>query len=195
MGGSFNPPHVGHIQFAEAILNSSLIDEVWISPCNNSLYGKSLASGEDRIAMCKLAIGDRKNIKVCDWEIKNQTSGETYKLIDEFLAEPDFQDYKFYFSIGMDNAHKTHNWVKWDYIEKTIPFLVLPRKGVNPNSEDWFLKEPHIFLEDGIDLPNVSSTDIRNWLKLKFNLSCIRSLRKFMDQKVLDYIFEHNLFV
>lgn len=194
MGGSFSPPHIGHIQFAEAILKSLVVDEVWISPCNNSLYGKSLANGEDRIEMCKLAIGKRENIKVCDWEIKNKTSGETYKLIDQFLAEPDFKDYQFYFAIGMDNAYKTHKWLKWEYIEKTIPFLVLPRKGIDPGEEDWFLREPHIFLKDGVDLPNVSSTNIRNWIKLRFNPSCQRNLNKYMDPEVLKYIFEHKLF-
>ncbi len=194
-GGSFNPPHLGHIQFAQAILNAAgVIDEVWLCPCNNSLYGKSLVDAQHRINMCEIAARVDGRIKICDWEIRNKTQGETYKLMKAFLDEPEYKNYEFYFSIGLDNAYKAPNWVNWEYLEKTVPFIVMPRKGIERRDDvDWFLNPPHIYIRDEGKIIEASSTDVRNVLSLSGENSKF-ILEDLMDAEVVKYINENDLY-
>jgi nicotinate-nucleotide adenylyltransferase len=190
MGGSFNPPHKGHVQFAKAILdNSGFIDEVWMMPCNQSRYGKDLVYGEHRIQMCKLAIGNDTRIKVCDWEITNGTGGETYKVMKAFMSEPEFKKYNFYFSIGLDNAYKAPSWVNWPWLEKFARFLIVPRKGVERRDDiDWFKKRPHVCLDE-VEVMEASSSDVKKLLE-----NDDPRVYDVMEQVVLRYISAANLY-
>jgi len=188
-GGSFDPPHKGHVQFAESILNSGLVDEVWLVPCNKSRYDKSLQSGYDRIAMCEYAVEAWNNIKVCDWEIKNNTSGETYKLLKKFLNDPDFKEYDFYFAIGMDNAQKAPSWVNWSWIEKNVKFMIVPRKGYDEDPDiNWYKKEPHICLNE-VDIMDVSSTEIRELMDKDDP-----KINELLPDDVVEYIIHKDLY-
>lgn len=199
MGGSFNPIHRGHIQFAQAILNAAgIIDEVWLCPCNNSLYGKDLVANEHRLKMCEIAARVDGRIKVCDWEIRNNTKGETYKLMKAFLDEPEYADYQVYFSIGLDNAYKAPTWVNWEYLEKTVPFIVMPRQGIERRDDiDWFLKPPHIYIRDEGKIIEASSTEVRKVIAGAahgFDAGCKHGLGHLMDPEVLKYADQFDLY-
>lgn len=193
LGGSFNPIHLGHIQAAQAILNASkFIDEVWLMPCNNSLYGKNLEDGHHRIEMCKLAARVDGRIKVCGWEIENNVSGETHHLLKSFLEAKDFQNYKFHFAIGLDNAYKCPNWVNWKYVERAVPFIVIPRKGEKvAEGQHWFHRAPHMILHDDNKIMEASSTDVRRALLSNKKERAV----ELCGQAVVDYIYEHDLYL
>src|SRR5262245_22404448 len=75
-GGAFNPITVGHVAVARFVLNSSRVfDEVWLMPCHEHMGGKSMASPEDRLEMCRRASRADGRIKVFDYEIRHQLRG------------------------------------------------------------------------------------------------------------------------
>lgn len=133
LGGAFNPITVGHIQVAQFVLNTSKkFDEVWITPAYGHMYGKEMASPEDRIAMCKLAAEVDARIKVFDFEIANQLKGETYqtvKLLKEELAYKD--KYDFSWIIGLDNANTFDKWVNYEHLENLSDLLLFREKAIN----------------------------------------------------------------
>ena len=55
LGGSFNPPHLGHALLAQAVLAVAEVDAVWVLPTAEHPFGKALAPLSDRMAMCELA--------------------------------------------------------------------------------------------------------------------------------------------
>jgi cytidyltransferase-like protein len=56
LGGAFNPPHNGHIQLAQFVLNTSkTFDEVWLVPCYQHMDGKEMVAPEHRVKMCEIA--------------------------------------------------------------------------------------------------------------------------------------------
>ena len=55
LGGSFNPPHLGHLLMAVAVYATEEIDHLWIIPTADHAFGKKLAPFEDRVRMCHLA--------------------------------------------------------------------------------------------------------------------------------------------
>jgi len=191
-GGAFDPITIGHIQTAQFVLNTSgEFDEVWLMPAYQHMYGKHMVAAEHRLEMCRLAGESDGRIKVFDYEIKNQLAGETFNFFKRLKMDKELND-KFNFSmiIGIDNANTFDKWVNFEELERLVRFVVVPRKGVNRDLKvDWYLKEPHIFLNKETDIMEVSSTTVRELLKTKF-----RGMIDSLNPKVLKYINENNLY-
>jgi nicotinate-nucleotide adenylyltransferase len=190
-GGALNPITKGHIEVCQFVLNNSDIEYIWLVPCYNHMFGKDMASPEQRLEMCKLACQVDGRIKVCDYEIKNKLRGETYHLLRRLLDEQFAKDeYDFSFIIGMDNANNFHTWVNYEHLERLIRFVVVPRSGVARNeSVNWYLNPPHIYLGSP-DKPfmDVSSTMVREAIRAN------TSIDQWVDKNVVKYITENNLY-
>jgi nicotinate-nucleotide adenylyltransferase len=194
-GGSFNPPHVGHLAVAKMILNFSReFDEVWFLPNNNSMDGKDLASAEQRLEMCRLLALHDGRIKVSDYEIVNKFKGETYHMIRRLLEEDFAKDENdFSFVVGMDAAKTLPNWPNSEYLLRMVRFVVVSRPGVEVDMKNaWFLEKPHIYMEyEDDNMRNVSSTDIRNIFK---NDGMLSDVEHKLTPEVLEYIRGHCLY-
>lgn len=199
LGGAFDPVHNGHIQVAKFVLDTSTtFDEVWLMPAYNHMNGKKMVSAAHRIKMCELAAKVDGRIKVFDYEIRNKLSGQTYQTV-KLLQEEDFAKDKFDFSliIGQDNANSFDKWVDYDHLEKLIRFVVIPRKGVLPNPKvNWYLKPPHIYLQNDEQnsLTEVSSTKVKEWLKLYGRNGYSRVDDFNMKKEVFDYIHSNEVY-
>jgi nicotinate-nucleotide adenylyltransferase len=193
-GGAFDPVTNGHIKVAQLILNSSReFDEVWLMPCYQHMYGKKMASPEDRLEMCRLAASVDGRIQVSDYEIKNQLAGETYNFVKRLLDE-DFAKHKYDFSvaIGQDNANTFHKWVNYEFLEQAIRFVVVPRLGVPFDPKvNWYLKPPHIYIapENNEDLVQISSTQVRQMVR-----DAAATPTDFLHPDVYKYIISHKLY-
>ena len=191
LGGAFDPPHNGHVQLAQFVLdNSGEIDEVWLMPPASHMYGKEMATAEDRLEMCRLAAAKDRRIKVFDYEVKNKLGGETYFFFKRLLNEGELNDkYDFSMIIGLDNANSFDKWVNYKELERMARFIVVPRKGVEKKpGVNWYMKQPHIFMDEA-NLMEVSSTQIRTMIK-----NDDPEITKFLDPKVYDYIKQHHLY-
>jgi len=193
-GGAFNMPHLGHIQVAQFVLSTSAyFDEIWLLPAYSHMYNKDMVDPEHRLKMCELAAKVDSRIKVFDYEIKNKLAGETYKLVKQLSCDKLYDDFDFSFIMGIDNANTFHKWVNYEHLEKMMKFVIVPRKGYDrdPNV-DWYLQKPHIYLNDeDDDILEVSSTIIRNLIKNKE----YTELSKYLNEEVIQYILENNLYV
>jgi nicotinate-nucleotide adenylyltransferase len=194
LGGAFNPPTKGHIQLAKYVLDTSkTFDEVWLTPCYKHMYNKELASSEDRLAMCELAAAEDGRIKVFDYEIKNELAGETYQLVKRLLDEDFAKDrYDFSIIVGMDNANTFDKWVNYEFLEKMIRFVVVPRKGVEQDRKvTWYLKPPHIYLgSPDTEIMEISSTKVRESIDKPFS----NPLHRYVGLKVEKYIIDKDLY-
>ena len=185
-GGSFNPITLGHVEVALYVLNSGLVDQVWLVPSYKSCTGKQLANENDRLEMCKLATEQYQNIIVSDFEIKNKIVGTTLVFLKEFYKY--YNKDKYYFVIGMDNAAGMEYWEDYQKILKMIPFIVVPRIGYSNEEDCWYHKDPHIFIKDSYPIPReISSTFVRKEIENK-------KLEKDVDEKVIDYIQLKDLY-
>lgn len=195
LGGAFNPITKGHIELAKFVLDvSGEFDEVWIMPANKHMYGKQMVSPQQRIDMCELAAKTDGRIKIFDYEIVNDLAGETYNFFKRLKTETELTEkYNFSMIIGLDNANSFDKWVNYSDLEKMVRFVVVPRKGVERDMNiDWYLKEPHIFINSETDIIEVSSTMIRN--ELNKEVPNYDKLKEWLDESVLDYIIEKDLY-
>jgi nicotinate-nucleotide adenylyltransferase len=202
-GGAFNPITVGHIQVAQLILNhSKIFDEVYLMPCYKHLYGKDLVSTSHRLEMCRLAAQVDGRIKVFDYEIANKLDGETYNLAKLLFEDKKYKDsHSFSFVIGLDNANTFDKWVNYQELERLARFVVIPRTGERAKrGVNWYLKQPHIYLEPDNPLMEISSTEVRNSLE-QLAIGAVdlhdpeQAFNRGLDPSVKEYIFNKQMYL
>lgn len=200
-GGSFNPICKHHIDVAKFILNTSgEFDEVWLLPSYSSIQNKELESPEHRLKMCQLACEVDRRIKVFDYEIRNQLSGETYNFFKRLLADEELTEiYNFSMVIGLDNANAFDKWVNYENLERLVRFVVIPRKGVEPDPKvNWYLKPPHIYLNNENHISEMSSSYIRKLLgeyRKKPDVEVEFFIQQHLNKNVFQYIIDNKLYI
>lgn len=152
LGGSFNPPHVGHLMAALYLRATLGSDEVWLLPSFNHPFGKPLESFEDRVAMCEaMALDVGPWLKVSRAESEVGGEGRTIELLEWLL--PRHPGVKFRWVIGSDILGDLPKWKSWDRIESLVQVTVLHRAGY-PAARAL-----------GPPMAEVSSTEIRKRLE------------------------------
>ena len=150
-GGSFDPPHLGHVLAVAWALSAADIDEVWVIPTWKHAFGKEQeASFEARMAMCELAFAPFRAVRILDIERELGAVSRTLETLKVLRAE--HPDVRFRLMIGADLLETVDRWHRWDDIASLAPPLVVGREGY-PRPEGCT-----------IAIPNVSSTEIRNAL-------------------------------
>lgn len=193
LGLAGNPPTKGHIGMGEFLLSQGVCDEVWYMPCYDHLGGKRLVSPEHRLEMLRLATEHNSCLKVFDFEVRNQLGGETYHTVKRLEQDPLRDVNRFFFVIGQDNANSFDKWYNFEYLQRMASFIVLKREGYEATG-DWYLKEPHIFINKTFLNQAISSTLIRSLLSKERNLEEETQLQEIINPKVLAYIREHKLY-
>ncbi len=126
-GGSFNPPHAGHILLAEIALRRLGLDQLWwmVTPGNPLKSTKELLPLIERIAACE-ALATDPRIKVTAFEVAHQVryTADTLALIKQ--KNPDVN---FVWLMGADNLKNFHLWQRWRQIAMTFPIAVIDRPG------------------------------------------------------------------
>ena len=196
-GGSFNPVTKGHIEVANLVMNSTDIEEVWLVPCYNHLQKTELADVHHRLKMCQIAVGDDSRIKICDYEIKHGLDGSVYDFLNMLMADEDMQSYIFSFIIGADNVELFNTWRNAERLKKLTRFITVARNGALIRTKNiWCQEHPHIYI--GEEVRNVSSTMVRNWLKLwrgrQWRECDETKLQEEMNTNVLKYIEKEGLY-
>lgn len=193
IGGSFNPPHKGHIQLGQSIFDLNMADTVAFMPCNDHAFGKKLIDGGRRIDMLRMAL---KGDHMCtfSFEIENRTDGKTFNTVKKLFSSSYGGMYDFKYVIGLDCALEIEKWYKWNELINTVPFIVFPRNGYVAPKNAWFNKSPHLFLKD-LHIQNTSSSEIRKLIQQFYcgNIDRERIL-EHVDERVFKYIITKNLY-
>ena len=154
VGGSFNPPHFGHLMAALYVRGALPIDEVWLMPSFHHPFGKPLVAFEHRVAMCEAMAADLGPwLKVSQIEREVGGEGRTIETLEYLL--PRHPDARFSLVIGSDILKDLPSWKSWDRIQALIKVTVLHRAGY---------PDPRAL---GPPLAEVSSTEIRRRLEAK----------------------------
>lgn len=126
LGGSFDPPHGGHVQVSLEAMQRLGLDWVWwlVSP-GNPLKREGPAPIERRIEAAR-ALVRHPRIRVTDWEARLGT-----RYTAETLARvvPRYPEVRFVWVMGSDNLAQFHRWKDWRRIMATVPVCVLARPG------------------------------------------------------------------
>ena len=127
MGGTFDPPHNGHLKISTiAKKKYNLEFVIWAITKKNPFKKKSSINLKERIKYSKKFTKKKDFIKIKYFEniIK---SDKTINLIKYIIRKK--KNYKIFFLMGADNLINLHKWYKWDEIIKNCTVLVFDRAG------------------------------------------------------------------
>lgn len=190
-GGSFNPPHFGHLNLAIEMLESGCVSEILFSPAFISplKQNQPQIAIEHRLAMLKLALEKFPHASIL--ELESQRGGVSY-TIDTILALKKLYPQKsFALILGEDALTDFTSWHQPEEIVKQVPVFIGLRQGAQlPHDIEEYPLLKTAFEKGRINtrMLNISSTEIRNRLEQK--LYC----RHLLPAKVVDYIESHQLY-
>ena len=127
-GGTFNPPHVGHLMMANEVLHALSLDEVRFMPNNVPPHKETTgATNAQRLQMTRLAIADHPQFALEPFEVQQGGVSYTYETMKRLVArEPDVQ---FYFIIGGDSVENLHSWYEIDRLVELVQMVGVKRPG------------------------------------------------------------------
>ena len=126
LGGSFDPPHGGHVHITRAALKRFRLDRVWwlVSP-GNPLKQEGPAALDRRVAAAR-ALMRHPRVEVTDIEARIGTRYTAETLARLGAVYPGV---RFVWLMGADNLASFHRWQHWRSIMETVPVGVLARPG------------------------------------------------------------------
>lgn len=129
LGGTFNPPHIGHLMMANEAYHALNLDEVRFMPNAIAPHKKMEddPSPEDRKKMVELTIAPYPYFKLETIELDRGGVSYTYDTMVELCKrEPDNE---FYFIIGGDMIDSLHTWHNIEQLSKLVHFIGIKRPG------------------------------------------------------------------
>ncbi len=127
LGGSFNPPHMGHRHISIEALRRLQLDWIWwlVTPGNPLKCHDNLAPLDERMAAAR-ACADHPRVRITDVE-RHLGSAFTAETIASLRARR--PDLRFVWLMGADNLSGFHRWNAWRDIARRVPIAVLDRPG------------------------------------------------------------------
>ena len=128
LGGSFDPPHKGHLFISLEAKKLLQLDEIWwlVTPQNPHKILKP-ATYRERLNNCK-KITQNYPINIKEIE-KKILSNYSYKTINYVINH--YKNIKFFWLMGADNLINFHKWEKWQKIFNNMSIVIFKRHGYN----------------------------------------------------------------
>ena len=192
-GGTFNPPHIGHIQAAKAAITALSLDKLILVPDRIAPH-KVIPSGsptpEQRLQMLRIAVSGSERMEVSELELNREGPSYTYQTILQMKQlHPDAE---LVLLMGTDMFLSFHTWRNPEVILENASLGVFYRgeKGeaaaIEAKKAEMEQLGHSIYLVRN-EVVNISSTQMRRLL-------AFRCAGEFLPEGVLDYIREHRLY-
>jgi nicotinate-nucleotide adenylyltransferase len=127
LGGTFDPPHVGHLVVAECARVELDLDEVRLLVAGDPWMKSTESSAEDRVALVRTAVRDAPGIEVDEREVRRGGPTYTADTLAELVAEE--PDVAWYFLLGVDAAIDLPRWERGAEALDLATFVVVTRPG------------------------------------------------------------------
>lgn len=181
LGGTFDPPHHGHLLIANEVLHELNLDEIWFMPNQEPPHKHKTHAirNEDRLNMLKLATSDQPLFKIETIELDRPGPSYTYDTMKQ-LTEL-YPKVKFYFIIGADMIEYLPKWVRINELMELVTFVGVERPSYN-HKTTYPIKY--------VDVPkmDVSSSMIRERIKEG------KTLKYLLPNDIIHYLKENHLY-
>ncbi|MBX3273313.1 MAG: nicotinate (nicotinamide) nucleotide adenylyltransferase [Sandaracinaceae bacterium] len=172
-GGSFDPPHVGHVLAATWALSTAAIDELVVMPAFDHAFDKPLTPFAHRLRMAELAFAPLRAVTVSDLEARLGGASYTVRTLEHLRQER--PDASWRLLVGTDLVTQIPRWHEGHRIPSLAGLVVVGRGGFERGEED-------------LHMPEVSSSEVRRRLRAG------EPAEALVPREVLGYIAEHGLY-
>lgn len=182
-GGSFDPPHLGHMAIADALQRQFDLNEFVLVPAFHAPHKKRAAptSAFDRYAMLSLVTANEPRISLSKIEIEQPAPSYTVETLLKLKSM--LRDVRIFFVMGADSWSQIRTWREWESVLTLTDQIVVTRPGfplgVEHVSSDIRQRvvdlrgsdveivddgEQHIYFTDAVNV-DISATDIRRMIR------------------------------
>ncbi|SET62022.1 nicotinate-nucleotide adenylyltransferase [Oceanobacillus limi] len=180
LGGTFDPPHIGHLIIAEEVRMRLELEEIWFIPTYEPPHKKKATTEADmRVGMLEKAIEDNPFFHMNTIEMERE--GKSYTLDTMKLLHDRYPNTEFYFIIGGDMVEYLPKWHKIKELLNYVTFVGLKRPG-------YSFHTAYPVLEVEVPLINISSSEIRERVMKK------EPFRYFVPKSVYTFIKGNRLY-
>ena len=187
-GGTFDPPHFGHLIVAQTIFEAEHFDKIVFIPAHIPPHkkGQKISSLELRLEMLKIAIKDNPNFEISDIEIKRGGVSYSLETIRDYKDQTELSRDELFYLIGSDSLKLFYAWENPKAILKECQLIVAIRPGFRPSDiPNWILAKVQFA---NIPRIEISSSQIRaRWVEDK-------TIRYMVTQPVWKFINENNIY-
>ncbi len=190
-GGTFAPPHLGHVHAARTLSETISLDKILIMPTAIPPHKvrTSIDTPEDRLEMCRAAFGDIEGVEVSDYEITKGGISYTYETL-EHLTSPGRE---IYLLCGTDMFMTLDKWRNSDIIFRLAKIVCVPRysageDGIRQKAEEYKSRFSADVTVIGSDPFEISSTEIRERIENG------RDLSELLPEEVIEIIEKRHLY-
>lgn len=188
LGGTFDPPHLGHLILADTVITNCNYDKVIFIPAkippHKNISGE--VSNEDRLNMLKLSIENDERFLLDEYELNNDSVSYTINTLNYLYKNYNIEG-KIGLIIGADLIKDFDKWREPERIAEISDITVVNREDdknlYKENIDKYNIK---VIMAPRID---ISSSLIRNTIKEK------KGFRYFVKEKVYDYIVSKKLYL
>lgn len=192
-GGTFDPPHVGHVEAFKAFLEQFGFDKAFVipvfTPPHKSL--KSHVTAQDRLNMSSLAFENlADNVIVSDIEITRQGKSYTADTI-KYFKDQGYDD--IYFLCGTDMLLTLGHWYKPEYILSNAKIVYARRENDLENTnkitekiQEYIDNYGAVITPLNVNVLEISSTEIREELQ--------KGKSSYLSKEVAEYIEKNGLY-
>lgn len=192
MGGTFNPPHLGHLICAQEAYLQLGLDRVMLIPARIPPHKpvEDEPGADHRLELCRLAIGDdEQRFEVSDVEVAREGPSYTVDTLEELHSRA--PDHELFLIVGGDIAAGLPDWREPERVLSLATLAVAKRRGTSRSEVDKALRT----LRGGegarfFHMPRIaiSSTMLRDRVR------CGQPIRYYVPDRVASYIDQHHLY-
>lgn len=183
LGGTFDPPHNGHIAIARAALKECDLEKIIFIPAKYPPHKPidGVTSEKDRMNMLRLAVGGHDGFEVSDIELRKNSISYTVETLREIKKQ--YQGDEIIFIIGADNITEMEGWYKPDEILDIADVVAFNRPGFKPGG--MYKSKIRLLSMPPVD---ISSTEIRSKVAEK------EDIKNLVPDRVREYIEKNSLY-
>lgn len=184
MGGTFDPPHLGHLAVARDVAAQLQLDHVVFVPTGDSWQKETATPAKDRLAMVDLAIAGEELFVSSDVDVQREGPTFTFDTLTQLRAEYGVDD-ELFFLLGADALAGLPTWHRASELGQLATFVGFGRPGHDAIAPAGFESWVRIV---AVPLTQISSTQCRE------KLAAGESVEGLMPQAVIDYATARGLY-
>ena len=192
LGGTFDPPHRGHLEIARLALDAAALEQVIFIPASQPRLksGAPQANPQQRLAMLQLAVDGAPNFAVSDLELRRPGPTLTVETLRQLRRQTPGAE--LHFILGLDALSRFDQWVEPQRITQLARLLAVSRPGYA--AFDWpAFYARHPYAAGRIDCLPHAAIDL-SASQLRRLLAAGMPVAGFMPVAVEDYIRENGLY-
>lgn len=188
-GGTFDPPHLGHLIIAQTIFEAENFDQIVFIPAYQPPHKKGLKISpvDQRLEMLNFAIKENPNFIMSDLEIQRKGLSYSIETIMEYKKQNNIKSKDLFYLMGSDSLKQFKKWKEPKMIINESRVIVAIRPGFRPSDiPNWILAKIQFASIPRIE---ISSTTIRDrWAEDK-------TIRYMVTESVWKYINKNKLYI